>query len=149
MGIRICGIDFESGDFRDFLNPWWNIIKGMGLEGVSKKVGNYNMPYQTITFLMTLLPWKSIVAYKSLSIIFDYVLAIGVMLLVYEITKSRAKAIVGYALTICSVNVFLNSAFWAQCDSIYVAFIILAIYFLMKDRYEMKDGKPEKVKDNA
>ncbi|MCR5704263.1 MAG: hypothetical protein K6G85_06540 [Eubacterium sp.] len=137
MGIRICGIDFESGDFRDFLNPWWNIIKGMGLEGVSKKVGNYNMPYQTITFLMTLLPWKSIVAYKTLSIIFDFVMAMGGMLFVYEVTKSQAKAVVGYALTICSVNVFLNSAFWAQCDSIYVAFIILAIYFLMKDRNEM------------
>ena len=39
-----------------------------------------------------------------------------------------------YALTFCSITVILNSSFWAQCDSIYVAFILLSIYFLEKEK---------------
>jgi Gpi18-like mannosyltransferase len=33
-----------------------------------------------------------------------------------------------------SIPVVFNSSFWAQCDSIYVSFILLAVYFIHKDR---------------
>lgn len=134
IAIHFCGIGFQSGDYKSFLKPWWTIIKSSGITGLSKQVGNYNIPYQIITFIMTLFPWDSLIAYKSLSIIFDFVLAGGVMLLVKELTGSKIWALVGYSLTICSITVLLNSSFWGQCDSIYVAFIILAIYFLIKDK---------------
>lgn len=134
IAIHFCGIGLESGDYQSFLKPWWQVIKSSGIGGLSKQVGNYNIPYQIITFIMTLFPWDSLIAYKSLSIVFDFVLAGAVMKLIVEITKSKVAGLVGYSLTIFSMTVILNSSFWAQCDSIYVAFIILAIYFIFKDK---------------
>lgn len=136
MIIRLCGIDFESDDFQSFLNPWWFKIENGGLYGLAAQVGNYNIPYQIITYLFTLLPLGALYSYKTLSIIFDLVLAVSAALLVYSFDgkKSKFKAAVTYALVFCSITVVLNSAFWAQCDSIYVSFILLSIYFLKKDK---------------
>lgn len=132
--IHFCGLGFQSGDYLSFLKPWWTIIKSAGIGGLSKQVGNYNIPYQIIIYIMTLFPWDSLIAYKSLSIVFDFALACGVMLITAQITKSKVLSLVSYALTICSLTVLFNSSFWGQCDSIYTAFIIFAIYFIFKDK---------------
>ncbi len=134
IALHFCGLSLQSGDFKYFLGPWWDIIKSSGIGALSKQVGNYNIPYQIIIYIMTLFPWDSLIAYKSLSIVFDFVLAFGVMLLIAEITKSKAAALIGYSVTICSVITVFNSSFWGQCDSIYVSFIIFAIYFIFKDK---------------
>lgn len=132
--LRWLGRDFESGDFKSFLNPWWNRIEIAGFDGLATKVGNYNIPYQIITYLLTLLPFKALYAYKLLSVVFDFVLAVACALLVNisAKNKSNAKSALTYGLVFCSVTIIFNSAFWAQCDSIYVAFIILALYFVKR-----------------
>lgn len=134
--LRAFGIDFQSDDFNSFLNPWWSQIQYGGINGLAKQVGNYNIPYQIITYILTLLPFSALHSYKLLSIIFDFVLAVSAAMLVYSFSKKyvKIKAAVAYALTFCSITVILNSSFWAQCDSIYVAFILLSIYFLEKEK---------------
>lgn len=134
--IRICGMDFQSDDFNSFLNPWWGIIKYNDFTGLAAQVGNYNIPYQIIIYLMTLLPLNALYAYKIVSIIFDFVLAISTAMLVYSFAKSNArlKAVIAYSAVLLSATVIFNSSFWAQCDSIYTSFIILAILFLHKDK---------------
>ena len=67
--LRICGMDFQSDDFNSFLNSWWSIIKLNDFTGLATQVGNYNIPYQVIIYLMTLLPLNALYAYKILSII--------------------------------------------------------------------------------
>ena len=62
--IRICGIDYKSDDFNSFLNPWWRIIKQSDFTGLATQVGNYNIPYQVIIYLMTLLPFSALQSYK-------------------------------------------------------------------------------------
>lgn len=134
--LRFFGTNFESGDFSVFLKPWWIQIKSLGFGALTTQVGNYNIPYQIIIFLMSFLPIEPIVGYKMLSVVFDIVLSVSAALLVYELNgkKNKFLALITYAVTLCSLTVVLNSAFWAQCDSIYVSFIILAIYFTLKDR---------------
>ena len=68
--LRACGMDFQSDDFNSFLNPWWSIIKLNDFTGLATQVGNYNIPYQIIIYLMTLLPLNALYAYKIVSIIF-------------------------------------------------------------------------------
>lgn len=135
--IRIMAMDFKSDDFNSFLNGWWNIIQNGGAASLSKQVGNYNIPYQIIIYLLTLLPFEALTAYKLISIIFDVALAFSAALVVCEALKSKFFSFIPaltYTLVFCSITVIFNSAFWAQCDSIYVTFILLAIYMLMKDR---------------
>ena len=135
--IRGMGMEFKSDDFNSFLNGWWNNIADGGIESLSRQVGNYNIPYQILIFLLTLLPFEALAAYKLLSVIFDIALAVSAALVVSEALKRRFFSFVpalSYTLVFCSITVIFNSAFWAQCDSIYVTFILLAIYSIMKDR---------------
>lgn len=133
--VRWFGRDFQSGDMKCFLLPWWNQIEPAGLEGLATRVGNYNIPYQIITYLLTLLPIEAVYAYKLLSVAFDFVLAITSAALVYEFTNgSKIKSALTYSLVFLSINVIFNSAFWGQCDSIYVSFILLALYTLKKGK---------------
>ncbi len=136
IAIHAFGLKFESVDYKEFLLPWWNKISDGGKSSLAEQVGNYNIPYQIIIYLMSLLPFESLLSYKLLSIVFDFVLAGSAALIVYSFDKnhSKTKAVIAYALVLCSMTVVLNSSFWAQCDSIYVAFILLAIYFVKKDR---------------
>ncbi len=134
--IHFCGINFQSDDFNSFLNGWWYNIQAGGIKGLANQVGNYNIPYQIIICLLTVTPLSALHAYKLLSIIFDIVLAISAGMLVNELStkKSPFRFVLTYAIVYSSITVVFNSAFWAQCDSIYVSFILLAIYFMRKDR---------------
>lgn len=133
--VRWFGKDFQSGDMQCFLLPWWKQIEPAGLDGLATRVGNYNIPYQIITYLLTLLPIEAVHAYKLLSVVFDLVLAVTSATLVYEFTNgSKIKSALTYSFVFLSVNVIFNSAFWGQCDSIYVSFILLALYTLKKGK---------------
>lgn len=136
IAIHLCGFDFQSDDYVSFLFSWWVEIEESGLQGLAAQIGNYNIPYQIITYLLTLTPLGPLYSYKVLSIVFDFVLAVSAALLVYSFDskKSHLKPVFTYALVFCSITVVLNSAFWSQCDSIYVSFIILSIYFLKKEK---------------
>ena len=135
--LRFCGRDFLSGDYRSFLLPWWNKIDKAGLAGLGTQVGNYNIPYQILIYLFTLLPFGPLYSYKLLSVVFDLVLAGSAALVVNSFSekKSPLRAVMTYCIVFCSLTVVFNSAFWAQCDSIYTAFILLAIYFLRKEKH--------------
>lgn len=136
IAIHLCGIDFQSDDYVSFLYPWWAVIESSGVQGLATQIGNYNIPYQIITYLFTLTPLGPLYSYKALSIAFDFVVALSAALLVYSFDgkKSYLKPVLTYGLVFCSMTVVLNSSFWAQCDSIYVSFIFLSIYFLKKEK---------------
>lgn len=134
--LRLFGLEYQSGDYHSFLLPWWNQIQQGGIQGLAHQVGNYNIPYQIITYFFTLLPFGPLKSYKLLSIIFDFVLALSSGLFVYSWSKNnrKFKGALTYAIVLCSATVIFNSSFWAQCDSIYVSFILLSLYFFKKDK---------------
>ena len=136
--LRIVCSGFESGDFRDFLTPWFDIIKGMGGDSLKTQVGNYNIPYQVMIYLMTLTPLTAIDAYKLLSVIFDFALAVSCALVVKEYLKCKlfsVMPVMTYSAVLLSLTAVMNSSFWAQCDSIYTFFIIMAIWFTMRGKH--------------
>ena len=45
--------------------------------------------------------------------------------------------LITYALVLIIPTVMLNSGMWGQCDSIYTTFVILALYFLVKEKYSL------------
>lgn len=108
-----------SGDAGVFLLPWYETILENGIES---PVGNYNLPYQFAIYIMTKLPLKPLYAYKLLSCGFDLLLAAICALLIFKITRKWDRTLLGYCAVLLSPVVILNSAAWAQCDSIYVFF---------------------------
>lgn len=131
--VRLPLMDFVSGDSRYFLLPWYKQIQE---NGIGTQVGNYNLVYQMLIYLMTKLPMEPVHAYKLLSIIFDYLLAFAGALLVWRTVREDKlwKCVYAYGAILLSPIVFLNSAAWAQCDGIYVFFAVGALIALLRDR---------------
>lgn len=132
--VRLPLLEHISGDSYFFLLPWYEQIRENGL---SVQVGNYNLLYQAAIWLMTKLPLKPIYAYKALSTIFDYALALSAALLTANLTdeKKQWKALGTYSAVLLLPTVFLNSCAWAQCDSIFCTFGVLALLQLVKEKY--------------
>jgi len=132
--IRLSLRRIVSVDAMAWLLPWYNTISQNGLY---EQVGDYNLLYQFLIWVMTKIPIPPLYAYKALSCASDYLLALGAALLAYQIGEEKKlwKGIWVYtAILLCPV-VFLNSAAWAQCDAIFTAFAIFGLYFLEKERY--------------
>lgn len=122
--------DFVSGDASYYLLPWYDDISR---EGLGVAVGNYNFLYQFLIYLMTKLPIEPLYAYKLLSCLFDYLLSGVCALVVYSLTGKKQFSLFAYCAVLLSPVVALNSALWAQCDSIYVFFAVGGLFLLIKD----------------
>ena len=124
-----------SGDAHTCLMPWYHEIAENGLYS---PVGDYSLLYQFVIWIMTRFPSvPNLFAFKIFSCIFDYVAAITAGLIVYQVEQNEKQwhGVLAYALVLICPTVFINSSAWAQCDAIYTAFVLLAIYFLDKERY--------------
>ena len=135
---RLCMIPFESHDYLDYLSRWFEYLKTHGgLFALKSYPGDYNAPYMTIMALLTYLPFKKIYMIKMVSIIFDFGLAVSSCMLVrYLVSKNKDMyGFITYAVVLFLPEVVMNSAIWGQCDSGYTMFIILALLYLLKEKY--------------
>lgn len=116
--MRGTGRHFVSDGARLYLINWYDKI---AKNGISEQVDNYNIPYQIIIYLMTKLPISTLTAYKAVSCIFDFGIALLVCLYVWTVSKRKniKNAILAFTFVFCSPIVIMNSAVWAQCDAIY------------------------------
>lgn len=130
-------MDYQSGDAYFFLLPWYDTIKTEGFSALSHQVGDYNMLYQFLVFIFTLLPIKALHAYKMFTIVFDFALAALAARIVYQSSDKhqQLKSVIAYAAVLLSPLVLFNGALWAQCDSVYTFFCVFALYMMYKDRY--------------
>lgn len=144
LALRLWGIGFESGDWYESLSVWVEELDHGGLKALSNYSGNYNMPYVTFLLFVTYLPIPPLTGIKCLSILFDYLCAFvgGKIALLCcpqdslpEDSKKRAKIfLLAYGGILLAPTVIVNSAWWGQCDSVYVGFIFLALYYMLKDK---------------
>lgn len=135
--LRFSLRHFQSNDYRGFLGPWYDEIKANGgVAGLGTLVGNYNVLYQLCIALLTYLPIGKITAYKLLSCSFDLLLAWGAGSLAAELRggyRRRTFTLV-YGAVLLSPVVFLNSAAWAQCDSIWTSLCVVSLLLLVRKR---------------
>ncbi|MCS7005460.1 MAG: glycosyltransferase family 39 protein [Cytophagales bacterium] len=133
--IRIVFFPFESDDYCNALSMWFDFIqKNGGFQALSKgNFSDYNVLYLYIIALLTYLPFRDLYAIKLVSVLFDYASAY----VVYKIVRlffqnsSLRPVIAGIAILFCP-TVLLNGALWAQCDMMYVFFLLWATYFFIK-----------------
>lgn len=132
--LRFSLIDFISGDFKTFLNPWYNFILQNGKFWALKyDFSNYNTPYLYLLVIASYIfsSLSNITAVKLISITFDFIGAF----FVYKIVKLKYPQgllpITAFITVLFAPTVFLNSAFWGQCDMIYTSFLLACIYFVL------------------
>ena len=70
---------------------------------------------------------------KSVPVLFDFICAITIFRIVYHVTDNNlTKSMMAYAVMMFLPTVVLNSAAWAQNDSIYTAFVLLSFLHILK-----------------
>ncbi len=127
--LRFFCLDHITSDYTDFLSHWAQFFReNGGFFGIRHAVGDYNVPYLYFMAAISYLPAKDLYLIKLFSMFFDLLLAFTALRLARKIFPGREIAAAG---TFCAVlllpTVVLNGAYWGQCDSIYAAFVLLAL----------------------
>src|SRR3989344_3735802 len=134
--LRLSLFNFKSGDYLYNLSPWVEIIKTNGhFFSLKEAFSNYTPPYLYILVLLSYLPVPTLYSIKLVSIIFDYVIAFLVMLIVKEKYKNGFIPWLSFFTVLFTPTVILNGAVWAQCDAIYVSGLIAMVFFLIKKKW--------------
>lgn len=132
--IRWKLMPIESADYWGFLKDWMQQIRQSGGFGsLDHQISNYTSPYMYIMCLISYISDNDLYALKMVSVVFDYAASIAVFLIIYQISGSVKKSILGMAALLLSPTVILDSAYWCQCDIIYTTFILYALYRFWKD----------------
>ena len=135
LGLRAAVLDYKTLDYINFLSRWVEFFRQHGnFRALKYPIGNYNIPYLYFLALFSVLPISDLYLIKLLSTLSDVLLAWGAMLLCTRFTKSRPRLLAAFFAVLFLPTVFLNSAVWAQCDSIYMAPLLLGVYCALEDR---------------
>ena len=132
--LRINLFPIVSGDYAGFLDAWFNDIDNFGgFKSLQYNISNYTSPYM---YLMCLVAnrFNRMYALKNISVLFDYSSAVALMFIIYRMTGNKVKALIGYSVLLLCPTVFIDSAWWCQCDIIYISFILWALYFFLKEK---------------
>ena len=139
--LRITLFKNETYDYTGFISPWIDELSSYkGLSGLGQNIGEYNIPYMFFLLITSFLPFNNLYEVKMFSVIFDYVGAFTAVMIVSSITKTPIFTkfnMLVYSIFLFSPVVFLDSAYWAQCDSIYVSMLLVCVYFLIKEKFSL------------
>lgn len=119
MLARVSFIEHVSGDYEIYLANWMDQFRAASFaESMRRTVGEYNVLYQYILFLITRLPVPALYAVKTVSFIGDALLAGACARLAGKGKRPNAAALcAALLLPVC----VLNGGMFAQCDSLYAA----------------------------
>lgn len=141
LGIFVSGFMMRMSlksvvtvDYSYFLERWVDELKINGFGALKGDFYNYNPPYMVILYLISILKVNTLTGIKAVSCFFDVVIAITVAAIVLDIKKSKFYTMIAFGATWMLPTVVANGAMWAQCDSIYTSFIILSVYFILKEK---------------
>jgi Gpi18-like mannosyltransferase len=135
MLLRIALFDHITLDYTNFLKPWLDYIGSHGgFKALSDQIGNYNIPYLAFLAFISYIPISGLYLIKLFSVLFDVVLAFYLMKLVSLYTDSKIKLTACFILALLLPTPILNGALWGQCDSVYTAFAVIALYYALKGR---------------
>lgn len=144
--VRISLLHFVTGDAMYWVMPWYEHLRDNGFAafaselpnrtGYQDHLGGYTPPYHYLLYLATfadgLLPTLSLV--KMVSLVFDVVMA-GVMFALVRVRyPTGVQPWVAFFAVLFAPTVVLNGAFWAQCDSVYTAVMLGALYLWVVGR---------------
>lgn len=133
--LRLSFYNLLSADYNTFLKLWFEELKeGGGITAIGESIGNYTPPYMYLMALLTYIPLDPLFLIKSLSVVFDLMLAFAVFTFVFKQSKDFLKSTLSLAAILLAPTIVLNSGAWAQCDVIYTFFILLSLIYFIEEK---------------
>lgn len=132
MLARISFIEHVSGDYEIYLSDWMAKFGALSFsEGMRRSIGEYNVLYQYMLFVITRLPVPALYAVKAVSFVGDALLAGACARLAGERGRPSPAALCAVLLLPVCV---LNGGMFAQCDSLYAACALWGLALALEDR---------------
>lgn len=136
FAVRLAFFDYKTYDYYGYMVAWINQLKEYeGLKGIGQNIGEYNVPYMLFLNIVGRTSYNDLYEVKAFSVLFDYLCAWIIMRT--AIGKRKILSPWGLAIwtaVLLSPVSFLDSGFWAQCDSIYTSLCIVCFYYLLNEK---------------
>ncbi len=134
--LRLLCLDHQTHDFQTFLSPWMTYFReNGGFAAIQDPIGDYNVPYLYILAALSYLDLPDLYLIKIVSILCDVMLAWAVLRLAKPFCPAgSAIPVIAFCGALLLPTVVLNGAYWAQCDSLYAALVLLAFSSVLTDR---------------
>ncbi|MCI2047189.1 MAG: hypothetical protein LKJ90_05695 [Faecalibacterium sp.] len=124
-----------SGDYNCYWQPWLETMRGLDVrQALVQEIGNYAMPYTYFLVWVSRLGFYDLFCIKLLSILFDVLCGVMLVVLARQAGFGQKGRLAVFFLYMFLPPFFLNSAYWAQCDSVYVLFCLAALACALKGR---------------
>jgi len=135
VAARVTLFGHESFDYRVFFKDWYEFISTHGgFSALKHDFSDYNVPYLYLITLLTYLPVPALTGVKLISVAFDLVLAYFTYRIVALRHPGSQWPPVAALIVLFLPTVATNSGMWAQADSIYAAFGLGGLSFLLHRR---------------
>jgi Gpi18-like mannosyltransferase len=137
LTFRVSSLPHISLDMEAGLFKWYGFILKRGFVNAFKEnFALYTPPYLYLLALASLIDGlvSRVTLIKLISIFFDVVSSFFVYKIVRAKYPSKNLPFLAAALSFALPTVILNSAYWGQCDSVYTAFLLACVYFLLIER---------------
>ena len=119
MLMRVSFIERSSGDYDIYLANWIDKLASQSFsDGMRANIGEYNVLYQYILFVITRLGVPPLYAVKAVSFIGDAFLAGACARLA---AKDGEDSIAAFGAILLLPSIALNGGMFAQCDSLYAS----------------------------
>ena len=138
FAARMAVLPVISPDCQDYLLPWADAMSSMSFKEVMLgRVGDYTVLYQYFVFLISRLPQSiNLVAiYKLLPIGFEALLAYSaasLACLAREEETDRPCFSAVFLVVLALPTVFLNGAYWSQCDAVFTSLALFGVLQILK-----------------
>ncbi len=135
--------EYISGDYQNYLRHWVNVYREKGLiEGLSRNVGDYYVPYNIILGIIGCLPIDDGLGISFISVLGEYIGAFFMFRLLNLLIKggreegpySRRAAFAAVMMLFIPIAM-LNGTIWKQCDAWYTSFIIMGLFRFFSKKY--------------
>lgn len=137
---RVKLFNYKSGDYIDYLEPWYMQLKDCGgIYGLKNVIGNYTEGYMLFLALLTYIPVNPLYGIKYFSMLFEILTAILIGVYVYEHNQGEHRKLwtaVFYGMALFLPTALINASYWRQCDSIYTFWILLSVYLYEKKKWK-------------
>lgn len=133
--LKLLVFPVRLGDYNSYLLPWINFIKSHGyFSSLQYNFYNYSPSYIYILILIAKAGLSPLYAIKIVSVLFEYILSYFVGKILFIKSNNKTVLWLSFALLPLLPTIFLNGAFWGQCDVIYATFSIASFYFIIREK---------------
>lgn len=134
--VRILWYPITVSDYVYFIAPWFTTLQSSGFSAFAQPFSDYAPMYLYLLKILTFIPTSSLVSEKTLSLIFEIIIA-GIAVFTVRrfsaIRYSDAALFLIFAVFLCIPTFLLNSSLWGQSDAVYAAPILASLVCILLD----------------